>query len=300
MSRKPSLSKDLLQEIVFREFSPFAETLKQLVEGEESQAFSFKEKNEEYVLRVHISAEGFKKDAYCFQKFVSEKIPIPEVLKVGSVDSDHSFCISKKIPGVTLQESSEEAIDKLLVPTDVVLSAIHGTDISSTSGFGDFDSAGKGKYSNWRDFLTAALEPENNQWDDVRKQSDSKLIDDIMREFVSLLSYCPEERQLLHADFGSNNVLTDGIRITGVLDWEEAKYGDPLFDMGEFWSTWLMCVRKQSEYWQKTKSGLPYYQERKRCYDLRTALVEIYENALGGGTEMLRWVENRSKEILRS
>lgn len=300
MSNKPSLSKDALQELVLREFSPSAETLNQLVEGEESQAFSFKDKNKNYVLRVHVSAEGFKKDEYAFQNFVSEKIPIPEVFKIGCVDSNHSFCISKQFPGTTLQDSSEETIDKLLVPTDEVLNAIHDTDISSTSGFGDFDSEGNGKYNSWRDFLNAVLEPENNQWDEVRKQSDAKLINDIMHEFEALLSYCPEERQLLHADFGSNNLLAHGVKITGVLDWEEAKYGDPLFDMGGFWSTWLMCVRKQSEYWDNTKSGLPNYQERKLCYDLRTALVEIYEHALDGSTDTLRWVENRSKEILGS
>lgn len=300
MSNKPSLDRDKLQQLVRREFSDTASALEQLVEGEESQAFSFTDSDKAYVLRVHITEDGFKKDAYAFENFTSGTLPIPEVYRIGSVDASHAFCISQKLPGITLQDANEEAIEKLLEATNEVLTAIHDSVISTTSGYGSFTIDGTGKFGSWHEFLISVLAPSADQWDTVRERSDPELIDDIVREFESLLPYCPEERRLLHADFGSNNVLTDGTRITGVLDWETASYGDPVFDMGGFWSTWLMCVRKQSAYWDEVHGHLLHYQERKHCYDLRMALAEIYENALDGGTDTLRWVENRSREILRS
>ena len=38
-------------------------------------------------------------------------------------------------------------------------------------------------------------------------------------------------------------MITDGTRITAVLDWDAAGCGDPLYDVGTalFWRTWLRC-----------------------------------------------------------
>ncbi|WP_245800686.1 phosphotransferase [Natrinema saccharevitans] len=40
------------------------------------------------------------------------------------------------------------------------------------------------------------------------------------------------ETTLVHGDFRIGNALIDGDRITGLLDWEFARVGDPLFDLG--------------------------------------------------------------------
>ena len=41
---------------------------------------------------------------------------------------------------------------------------------------------------------------------------------------------------LLHGDLGSHNVLTDGDRLLGLIDWEDALAGDPVYDVA-FWAT---------------------------------------------------------------
>src|SRR5207249_1974221 len=46
-----------------------------------------------------------------------------------------------------------------------------------------------------------------------------------------LLPRCPEERQVVHGDYGYDNVLAEHGRVTGVLDWEALRYGDPLYDV---------------------------------------------------------------------
>ena len=45
------------------------------------------------------------------------------------------------------------------------------------------------------------------------------------------LAYLPTERYLIHGDYGFNNVLADEGRVTAVLDWANAKFGDFLFDV---------------------------------------------------------------------
>lgn len=41
---------------------------------------------------------------------------------------------------------------------------------------------------------------------------------------------------LLHGDLANRNVIADGDRITGVIDWEDCLSGDPVFDIA-FWAT---------------------------------------------------------------
>jgi Ser/Thr protein kinase RdoA (MazF antagonist) len=47
---------------------------------------------------------------------------------------------------------------------------------------------------------------------------------------------------LLHGDLGSHNVLTDGDRLLGLIDWEDALSGDPVYDLA-FWATFHLPER---------------------------------------------------------
>ena len=106
----------------------------------------------------------------------------------------------------------------------------------------------------------------------------------------------------MHGDFGSNNVLTDGQRITAVLDWESAKYGDALFGAATayFWRTWLPCMDLQAGYYEACLGAMPHYHERVLCYQVRIGLAEIYANVLDQDWKMAVWAARRSAEILPS
>ena len=73
---------------------------------------------------------------------------------------------------------------------------------------------------------------EDQQWDHLFASNllDATTLQPVMQSYLRLTEHCPEERKLVHGDFGSNNVLTDGKRLrvywTGI-----ALYGDPLFDV---------------------------------------------------------------------
>lgn len=64
-----------------------------------------------------------------------------------------------------------------------------------------------------------------------------------------------------------------------------------------FWSTWLLCMKKIVEYYQK------HYNEQDNldvinCYQLHIGLKELYENTLSDNIKMCNWLQNRLKEIL--
>jgi hypothetical protein len=65
--------------------------------------------------------------------------------------------------------------------------------------------------------------------------------------YEAMLGLCAEgstERVLLHGDLGFTNLLADERGITAVLDWANAMYGDPLYDLAwlSYWPSpvdWL-------------------------------------------------------------
>ncbi|MCI0438956.1 MAG: phosphotransferase, partial [Chloroflexi bacterium] len=277
-----------------------APTPQRLVEGEDSQAFTFARDGKGYVLRVNRSAEGFWKDDHAHRRFNSSEIPIPQVFDIGQIDEHHAFCITELMPGVTVQDSDTATVGRMLGPTFETWQAISDVDISDTRGYGEFDSSGVAPFARWREYLVSILDTSRYDWDGVRRNADGVLIDRLMREFQVLIEECPEERRLVHNDFGSNNILTDGERITAVLDWDCAAYGDPLMDVARhyFWSTWLYCVKVFADYCEQRLCGLPGYRERIRCYQLRVGLDEIYYSVTAGEAKMLDWKQRRCREIL--
>ena len=276
-----------------------------MVEGMESQTFSFSHGNQEFVLRINPLIEGFRKDDYAWRNFASAQVPIPRIVEYGAFNATHAFCISEKAPGITYEDADETTVMALAKDELELWDVICEIDISGTIGYGIFSSEdGNAPFSSWRNYLLAILDASEYDWEKVRATEgvDTELLREIMSAFSELVEYCPEERKLRHGDFGTNNFLVDpsARRITAIIDWDNASYGDPLYDMGGsyFWRTWLMCVEKTIPLWEEHFGGAPNYQERTMCYQLHLGLEEIYENALDGDMETLRWCQERCRQIL--
>jgi hygromycin-B 4-O-kinase len=95
---------------------------------------------------------------------------------------------------------------------------------------------------------------------------------------LRLAVHCPEERVLIHNDFWFENVLSEGERITGVIDWANALYGDPLYEVarlswGAAWPGWwyddgVMLLRERF-------GSAPGYAERLACYQCHIGLDDL-------------------------
>ncbi len=111
----------------------------------------------------------------------------------------------------------------------------------------------------------------------------------------------PEVRHLVHADFGSNNVLTDNGRITAVIDWSEAMFGDSQYEVANifFWRPWLACMEQQTRYFERRHpelAGSP----RLRAYMLRIGLDQLYQSLVDGNFDDAAWAQGRCDAIVRS
>lgn len=293
--RKPSLSSAIVLGEIKRVMGNALE-LHPVAEGEESQAWQFLSGGNAYVVRVSSGIEGFEKDAYAFRRFARRDLPIPRVIYLGAV-ADHFCCISEHLPGVTLQDLDIQREPQLLSATAAVLKTIAGSDVSDTRGFGRYDHRGIGRFGSWGEFLN---EPASYHWETLARAVDMGLIGRSLACIHELASFCPETRKLIHGDFGSNNVLAAGGKITGVLDWSEASIGDSLYDIANifFWRTWLDCMEQQSRYFEEYLPASADFGKRLLCYQLRIGLEELYTQARQRQAATVEWASGRLNALL--
>ena len=80
---------------------------------------------------------------------------------------------------------------------------------------------------------------------------------------------------LLHGDLGSHNVLTDGDRLLGLIDWEDALAGDPVYDIA-FWASFHQQERHAAFLagYREVRALPDDFSVRFRLYFTRIALAK--------------------------
>jgi hygromycin-B 4-O-kinase len=296
---KSALPEDAVAALLGDLLGEVPNSIGRLVEGLESQAFRFDVSEGAFVIRINPSLRGFEKDRWA-STTVGGHVPVPRVVSLGALDDELAYCISEWAPGTTLEDLPTAEAERLMDEVASVWRAIAGTDVSSIDGFGDFGPAGDAPAGSWREVLGKTLVDARR---DLKRADVSRLPDptDVIDTYERLIDRCPEERGLIHGDFGSNNVLAESGRITAVLDWDLAMVGDPLYDVANcyFWASHLACMQVQASYFERTLSRLPAYEERIACYALRIGLEEVRESMRDGDLQMASWALRRSYELLR-
>lgn len=229
--------------------------------GEESQAFYFSLGGEDYVLRVtRHGIEGYMKDKIAFEEFSSETLRIPEVVNVGEVDKQISFIITERAKGSILGDSKSDGAQKLKSRIIKVLAEVHSIEVPG-EGYGGWGLNRNGPFKSWKDYLRASLVQDESVFEG-KDFYDAPIHQRIKGELEKLIMHCPEDRAILHGDFGGANIISDGGNIV-ILDWEDSLYGDPLWDVANF-----NFGEEFREYYE-SKGGVPSkFEERIFCYRL--------------------------------
>ncbi len=268
-----------------------AGVVRPLVGGLFSDALAFEASGREYVLRMSSAphaAGSFAKDEYAGEHFASEALPVPRVVARGEVDG-RQYAISERIAGRTLMECSPGERRALLPALLDTLEALGATDTGVSAGYGDWDGDGAGRYASWQAFL-ADIDKNHDEgffadWHRYFDESflERDIFDRVYERMVELSADVPNMRQVIHNDYQFENVLTDGARITGVIDWANALYGDPLYDVA-----WLNFISIHPGWWfddgvevlRERFGGAPDFDRRILCYELHIGLdhLRFYAN----------------------
>jgi len=297
---KPIIGRERLHALLRDHFGDAIAEVRPLDGGQISRAFSFVAGGRAYVARFNASAAGFARDRYASQLFASTGVPVPRVVTIGQVDDLH-FAISEQAPGRTLKSLSAVEYQRLLPQALDVLDRIHAHDAHAGQGFGPWAEIGAGQYTSWRDYLLAIMDDEtegfHQGWHALFRDSflERDVYESVYARMHRLAGHCPEERSLLHGDYGFDNVLTDGARITGVIDWSNMGYGDFLYDVAwlAFWSASGDVDALLRDRYVGGRDPVPHYAERIACYQCRIGLDALRFFARVDQLEAYRWSRDR-------
>lgn len=294
-THKTAIDQDGIYAFVKNEFAAEPENFEVISGGEGSQAYRFDVEDKSYVIRINKHGDrGFKKDEYVANHFASTQIPVPKIHKIGKFDDGMYYCISEKVEGKILDKFSVEELEPLLPHMFDILKAIHATDISTSTGYGKWylgretDKEPEGEYESWKECLLdvgkfTKAGPDGQTLFD-KTFLEKEVWDRTFARLEELTAFCPEDRYLIHGDYGFNNVLSDGKNITGVIDWEGSMYGDFLFDAAwlSFWSSNIKYQDLYFNYCNEKGISLEHYVERMLCYKLYVGLGSLSFYAYSG------------------
>ena len=236
--------------------------LRPLTEGEVSQVFAFRIGGDDLVVRVAGSRHEYDKERYVVENLRPAGVPVPDIVDIWHHDVAHVICVSRHLEGVTVDRCSAEQAADLIQPVLRAHSAITAVDISATTGFGTFDATGRADHASWPDYLAAAAhEPL------AAPPGHRGRVESLGSTLIELAPECPNLRHLVHADFGGNNLLTDGTTVTGVIDWPQALFGDPMYDAAWsiFWGSWIEPMRVHGDALWSAWADTPRASTRLLC-----------------------------------
>lgn len=194
---------------------------------------------------------------------------------------DHSFQVIEKLPGVALKNwllEKPEDEDKLLFEAGKELAQINKIKVK---GFGPFNNKKAkegdlvGVHDTYESAVTAGLDfnCEVLQDEEFLSEEQVQKIKDLYIE-NELLKI--DQGYLIHNDFADWNLLTDGEKITGVIDFDECVSGDFISEIA-CWSTFFKPERLEkmlAGYWSVTEKP-DDFEERFQLLRLRYILSKM-------------------------
>lgn len=289
---KPEFSAAALDRLLESAFS-FRGPLRQLTEGEESWAFSFDAGKEAFVVRVNATTEGFEMDRLIGAALSDSAIPVPDVVMLDCLDTGSFACVSRRLPGDTLQALPKGGAFEFGNAVAQILDQLAGLDAAILHRLAA--SPLMATQASWPDFVATVTRLDWRHASAGARASIDRWTD-LVAERVDEL---PQSRRLVHGDFGSNNVLVQHGVVSGVLDWSEARIGDPLYDVANvlFWRSWLNCMEQQCRYFEQQEFWRLADRETLRCYQLHIGLLTLHEAFADGDVRLIDWAMQRCSAI---
>lgn len=201
-------------------------------QGMTSQVFFVAIDNgEEYAIKY---GEDAMKDVPAFE-LISEKnvsISVPKLIKA-FVFEETPVVILEKVEYPLLETVPVNEMAKYIPSMVKNLKKLHKIKSDKPGLLTEPDST-----KTWKEMMLSIFNGGDFNWQEVasREGVDGKLILDSVEKMVNKINTTdlPENNfSFLHTDFNQRNLFVDpnSDEITGIIDWEEAMFGDPLYDL---------------------------------------------------------------------
>jgi hygromycin-B 4-O-kinase len=260
--------------------------------GEWSRAFAVQIDGKAMVARFGAYADDFAKDELMGRRHASE-LPIPMVTELDEAPGGY-FALSERATGGFIDALDQAALRRVLPAFLRALDAIRDLTTASSIGFGGWTPDCRAPHRSWSEALLAIAResPRVPGW--RRALADSATGFEPFAagyaRLTELVTELPTERHVIHDDLLNRNVLVDAERITAVLDWGNAMYGDHLYDAAwlVYWWPWYpdwagIDIRAElAAHWDKSGGQPDNVERRLLAYQLHIGLDAMAYTAFKG------------------
>lgn len=245
-----------------------------------ARAHAFTLDGREVVIRFGKYVDDFRKDEVMGRLFRLA----PRVLEVGEAPDGH-FCVSERVHGTHLDDLDAAGMRQVLPGLLSALRELAAIDPPGP-GYGSWNGTGAAPCASWADALLAVDEenPRTPGWHARLTPPAAAAFADGYAALRAAAAGLPDERRILHCDLLYRNVLVDGPRVAGLLDWGCAMYGDPVYDLA-----WLLYWWPWHPRWSgvDVRAALGAADARLRTYQLHIGLAHIAWSAFTGNRDDL-------------
>ena len=289
-----------------------ASAVEPLGKGEWSRAYAFRHEGRHRIVRFSALDEDFHKDRLAM-RFASPALPIPVIVAIGETDEGF-YAISERAPGGFLDDLDETGMRAMLPSLFAALDAMRAANLADTTGYGIWGADGHAPHPTWRAaLLDIAHDRPGDRIHGWRERLDASAggsgsFDAAYERLRALSKNCPEERHLIHSDLLNFNVLVEDERISGVIDWGCAMYGDCLYDLAwfAFWAPWYPAWRgidfaaAARQHYAHIGLAVPNFATRLACCQVHIGLAGMAYQAFTERWELLAVTTARTLEVARS
>lgn len=235
--QKPKLEFDSVEQVLRNHLGEGVAEIEPMDGGNLSAVYSCSCGSKGYVIKFSDLPDDFTIEPFLSGILSGRQIPYPSCIGTGTFD-EHQYIIQERMEGKLFIYCDPDEKERQLPELLQLLSRMNSSDISGTQGFGWITPSGNGAFPTWEDYATALFREEQdkgNFWENWHELFSTTILEkDVFNECYSrLLAYMPynaPHRHLLHGDYHPWNILSDGRRITGIID-GNFSYGDFLVDL---------------------------------------------------------------------
>jgi len=236
--KKFDLSQEVFQQIFIEHTLGVVNSVHELHGGYANPAFLI---NDKFVVRFNADENEDRKNCFLrestlYSAFAKLNIPAPEAIAIDINKNKvpYYYIINTYIPGDILSSVyasfSEEEQREIAFKIGKLLKHIHSLqpqDIDDIYDVLDWQKP-------WKETIVKKFEKtygEFNEHKNFLSVEDRKLVEQTFSQFKEQISENDIPVGLIHNDFHANHIVVQNKEIKGVIDFEWASFGDPLWDL---------------------------------------------------------------------
>jgi hygromycin-B 4-O-kinase len=305
----PAIAMNTVQTFMQDRLGLDAASLTPLKPGAWSRVFAFESTDGPRVIRFSDHPDDFDRDTYA-ARFRTNHLPIPRITHRGTLNGVN-YAVSERVQGGYLDDLDHAGFEATLPSLLDALENLRTAPLEGSSGYGGWNSSGNGTSVSWHASLRASVQdPASQRGGPWRSQLASSPIgteafDRDVPVLLRRIADMPEDRHLIHGDMLNFNVFVDRHRISGLIDWGCAMYGDFLYELAwfAFWWPWYPkwhgaeIISAARNHFAERGADLESFRERLLTYQLQIGLTHQAYHATTGDWAMLEAVTRRTTAI---